>query len=258
MKNKTIKDIEQMLEGIIDSNHPLIAEYKKDDRVGVQKALTRWEKTKRETESLELLFKEMSEYENNLYHQGINTIAGVDEVGRGPLAGPVVAAAVILPKGFKLLGLNDSKKLTDNMKNDLFEAINKEALAIGIGIISAEKIDEVNIYEATKLAMVKAINQLSIKPEHLLIDAMKLPINIPQTSIIKGDSASISIAASSIVAKVTRDRLMKRLGDIYPEYGFENHMGYGTKEHINALQEFGSTIEHRQSFAPVASVKKMF
>ncbi|QOR68542.1 ribonuclease HII [Cytobacillus suaedae] len=258
MKNKTIKEVEQMLEGIEDSNHPLIAEYKKDDRIGVQKALSRWEKTKRELESLELLFAKMSVYEKNLYRQGIDTIAGVDEVGRGPLAGPVVAAAVILPKGFKLLGLNDSKKVTDNNKNELFEAINKEALAIGIGIISAKKIDEVNIYEATKLAMIKAINQLSVKPDHLLIDAMKLPINIPQTSIIKGDSASISIAASSIVAKVTRDRLMRRMGNVYPEYGFENHMGYGTKEHMKALQEYGSTKEHRQSFAPVASVNKMF
>jgi ribonuclease HII len=258
MKNKTIIEIERLLVDIDETNHPLLAECKKDDRVGVQQAIKRWEKAKKDRESLELLFGEMSKYENNLYCQGVHTIAGIDEVGRGPLAGPVVAAAVILPEGFKLLGLNDSKKLTEKMKEEFFEIINKEAVSIGLGIISANKIDEVNIYEATKLAMIKAINQLSVRPEHLLIDAMKLPIDIPQTSIIKGDSASISIAASSIVAKVTRDRLMKRLADIYPQYGFEKHMGYGTKEHINALEEFGSTKEHRQSFAPVALVKKMF
>lgn len=258
MKKKTIKEIEQLLDGIEDSNHPLIAEWKNDDRIGVQQAVNRWEKAIKEKGNLESLFYEMSKYENELYDQGVHTIAGIDEVGRGPLAGPVVAAAVILPRDFKLLGLNDSKKLSEKMKNELFEEITKKALSIGLGIISANKIDEVNIYEATKLAMVKAIKQLSIKPDHLLIDAMKLSVDIQQTSIIKGDASSITIAASSIVAKVTRDRLMKRLGEVYPEYGFEKHMGYGTKEHINALNEFGATIEHRQSFAPVSSVIKMF
>ena len=254
MNTKTIKDIEKLLGTMTDVNHPFISECQQDSRKGVQQLVKKWLNGKKEELNLEISFLEMSKYESALYKRGINYIAGIDEVGRGPLAGPVVAAAVILPRDFKLLGINDSKKLTDKKKDELFETINQEALSIGIGIISAKKIDEVNIYEATKLAMIKAIKQLSLKPEHLLIDAMKLPVQIPQTSIIKGDATSISIAASSIIAKVTRDRLMKRLGDKYPLYGFEKHMGYGTSLHIDALNKHGATAEHRQSFAPVANV----
>lgn len=254
MNTKTIKDIEKLLGTMSDVNHPFISECQQDSRKGVQQLVKKWLNGKKEELNLEISFLEMSKYESALYKRGINYIAGIDEVGRGPLAGPVVAAAVILPRDFKLLGINDSKKLTDKKKDELFETINQEALSIGIGIISAKKIDEVNIYEATKLAMIKAIKQLSLKPEHLLIDAMKLPVQIPQTSIIKGDATSISIAASSIIAKVTRDRLMKRLGDKYPLYGFEKHMGYGTSLHIDALNKHGATAEHRQSFAPVANV----
>ncbi|MDF0725205.1 ribonuclease HII [Cytobacillus sp. S13-E01] len=254
MNTKTIKDIEKLLGTMTDVNHPFISECQQDSRKGVQKLVKKWLNGKNEELNFEISFLEMSKYESALYKRGINYIAGIDEVGRGPLAGPVVAAAVILPRDFKLLGINDSKKLTDKKKDELFETINQEALSIGIGIISAKKIDEVNIYEATKLAMIKAIKQLSLKPEHLLIDAMKLPVQIPQTSIIKGDATSISIAASSIIAKVTRDRLMKRLGDKYPLYGFEKHMGYGTSLHIDALNKHGATAEHRQSFAPVANV----
>ena len=256
MNTKTIKDIERLLGTMTDVNHPFISECQQDSRKGVQHLVKRWLDGKKEELDLEISFLEMSKYESALYKRGINYIAGIDEVGRGPLAGPVVAAAVILPRDFKLLGINDSKKLTDKKKDELFESINQEALSIGIGIISAKKIDEVNIYEATKLAMIKAIKHLSLKPEHLLIDAMKLPVQIPQTSIIKGDATSISIAASSIIAKVTRDRLMKRLGVRYPLYGFEKHMGYGTSLHIDALNKHGATAEHRQSFAPVANVMK--
>ena len=190
-------------------------------------------------------------FEKELYKSGIELIAGVDEVGRGPLIGPVVAAAVILPKHYKLDGLNDSKKLSEKKRNEYFEIINKDALAIGIGIIDEKIIDEVNIYEATKLAMIDAINSLKIKPEHILIDAMPLDINIPTTSIIKGDAKSLSIAAASVIAKVTRDNMMYELDKKYPNYGFGNHKGYPTKKHIEALKEYGLIEGYRKTYAPI-------
>ena len=187
-------------------------------------------------------------YENNLYKNGINYIAGVDEVGRGPLVGPVVAAAVILPKGYKLEGLTDSKQLSEKKRNTFYDIIMKDAIAIGVGIKSNKIIDEVNIYEATKLAMKDAINNLSVKPEHVLIDAMPLELDIPTTSIIKGDALSESIAAASVIAKVTRDRMMYELDKEYPEYGFEKHKGYGTAAHMQAIRENGLCPLHRRSF----------
>ena len=187
-------------------------------------------------------------YENNLYSSGINYIAGVDEVGRGPLVGPVVAAAVILPKGYKLEGLTDSKKLSEKKRNTFYDILMKDAIAIGVGIKSNKIIDEVNIYEATKLAMKDAINNLSVKPEHVLIDAMPLELDIPTTSIIKGDALSESIAAASVIAKVTRDRMMYELDKGYPEYGFAKHKGYGTAAHIKAIKEYGPCPIHRRTF----------
>ena len=187
-------------------------------------------------------------YENNLYKSGINYIAGVDEVGRGPLVGPVVAAAVILPKGYKLEGLTDSKQLSEKKRNTFYDIIMKDAIAIGVGIKSNKIIDEVNIYEATKLAMKDAINNLSVKPEHVLIDAMPLELDIPTTSIIKGDALSESIAAASVIAKVTRDRMMYELDKEYPEYGFEKNKGYGSKDHIEAIKKVGPCKIHRRSF----------
>ena len=255
MKNKSIKEIEDLLETIIDEKDMFISECKQDERKGVQQLVRRWQKKTNDRIEKEKLFGEMKKYELNLYDQGIEYIAGVDEVGRGPLAGPVVAAAVILPKEFYLPGINDSKKLSEIKRDELFTGISAQAISIGIGIIPAKVIDEVNIYQATKLAMKKAVNQLSICPEHLLVDAMEIPIDLAQTSIIKGDSKSISIAASSIIAKVTRDRLMKRLGDVYPGYGFEKHMGYGTAYHLEALNKFGITDEHRVSYSPVAKLR---
>lgn len=190
-------------------------------------------------------------YEKELYESGIKLIAGVDEVGRGPLIGPVVAAAVILPKNYKLNGLNDSKKLSEKKRNEYYEIINRDALAIGIGVIDEKIIDEVNIYEATKLAMIDAINALEVKPEHILIDAMPLDVNIPTTSIIKGDAKSLSIAAASVIAKVTRDNMMYELDKKYPNYGFGNHKGYPTKKHIEALKEYGLIEGYRKTYAPI-------
>lgn len=196
----------------------------------------------------------MKEFENELYNNGINFIAGIDEVGRGPLVGPVVTAAVILPKDFYDERINDSKKLTEKKRELLYDVIMENALSVGVGMSSPEVIDEINILNATKKAMVEAINNLSIKPEHLLIDAVKLDIDIPQTSIIKGDAKSQSIASASIIAKVTRDRMMIELDKKYPMYDFKHNKGYGTKKHIEALYKYGPLKEHRKSFAPVSEL----
>ena len=192
----------------------------------------------------------MKEFETELYNNGINFIAGIDEVGRGPLVGPVVTAAVILPKDFYDERINDSKKLTEKKRELLYDVIMENAISVGIGISSEDVIDEINILNATKRAMLEAVNNLSVKPEHLLIDAVKLNTDIPQTSIIKGDAKSESIAAASIIAKVTRDRMMIELDKIHPEYDFKHNKGYGTKKHIEAIIKYGIIKEHRKTFAP--------
>lgn len=190
-------------------------------------------------------------YEKELNEKGITLIAGVDEVGRGPLIGPVVAAAVILPQGFKLDGLTDSKKLSEKKREQYYEIIKKEAIAIGIGIISEKRIDEINIYEATKEAMKEAINNLEVKPEHILIDAMQLELDIETSSIIKGDLLSISISAASVIAKVTRDHMLYEMDKEFPIYDLKNNKGYGTKKHIEAIKKYGITKYHRLSYKPV-------
>ena len=194
------------------------------------------------------------QYEKELYKQNIKLIAGVDEVGRGPLVGPVVSAAVILPVNYSLEGLNDSKKLTEKKRKFLFEIINQDAIAIGVGIIDNKKIDEVNILEASKLAMIDAINNLNIKPEHVLIDAVKLNIDIPSTSIIKGDAKSLSIAAASVIAKVLRDEMMIKLDKEFPEYGFAKHKGYATKAHCENIEKFGVLDNYRFTFKPISDL----
>lgn len=196
----------------------------------------------------------MKEYENVLYQKGIKLIAGVDEVGRGPLVGPVVTSAVILPVDYYDERINDSKKISEKKREILYDVIMENALSVGIGISSEDVIDEVNILEATKIAMKEAISNLSIKPEHVLIDAVKLDIDIPSTSIIKGDAKSISIAAASIIAKVTRDRMMYELDKKYPMYDFGKNKGYGTKKHVEALYKYGPIKEHRKTFEPVSSI----
>lgn len=194
-------------------------------------------------------------YELQLISDGINLIGGIDEVGRGPLIGPVVAACVILPLNYKLDGLTDSKKLTEKKRDYYYEIIRRDALDIGIGVVDEKVIDDINIYEATKRAMIMAVNNLSIRPEHLLIDAMKLDIDIPFTSIIKGDRYSLTISAASVIAKVTRDKMMYDLDKIYPMYDLKNNKGYGTKKHISAIEEYGITKYHRLSFNPVSKYK---
>ena len=194
---------------------------------------------------------DLYQYEKELIDKGIKLIAGVDEVGRGPLVGPVVTAAVILPVNYKLEGLTDSKKLTEKKRDKFYDIIKKDAISIGIGIKDNEVIDEVNIYEATKLAMMEAINNLKVKPEHVLIDAMPLDLEIPNTSIIKGDAKSLSIAAASVIAKVTRDRMMYDLDKEYPMYNYKKNKGYPTKEHVEAINRYGVTNLYRKTYGPV-------
>ena len=199
---------------------------------------------------------DLYKYEKELYKKGIKYIGGVDEVGRGPLIGPVVTACVVLPKDFELKGLTDSKQLSEKKRNEFYKYIKEHALACEVGIIGPEIIDEVNIYEATKLAMKQAITKVKekIKLEHVLIDAMPLELDIPTTSIIKGDAKSISIAAASVIAKVTRDEMMYELDAKYPNYGFKSHKGYPTKKHVEAINKYGLIEGYRKTYGPVKKI----
>ena len=199
---------------------------------------------------------DLYEYENEVYDKGIKYIGGVDEVGRGPLIGPVVASCVVLPKNFVLEGLTDSKKISEKKRNLFYDYIINHCVAYGIGIVSPEEIDEINIYEASRKAMIIAINKVreQINLEHVLIDAMPINLDIPTTSIIKGDAKSISIAAASVIAKVTRDSMMYELDEKYPMYGFAAHKGYPTKKHIEAIHKYGLIDGYRKSYGPVKEV----
>ena len=250
----TIKEIKERLATIDDLDHPLFEELILDGRAGVQAAISKRKRELQKQVDEDLRLEKMLAYEKELYTQGIQLIAGVDEVGRGPLAGPVVAAAVILPKGCKIPGLNDSKKIPKAKHKEIYEAVLQNAIAIGVGVKDNHVIDQVNIYEATKLAMMEAIGQLEPQPQHLLIDAMRLDLPISQTSIIKGDANSLSIAAASIVAKVTRDQMMEEFDKEYPGYDFAKNAGYGTTNHLAGLHRLGVTPIHRRSFEPVKSM----
>ncbi|MGC4375620.1 ribonuclease HII [Fictibacillus sp. Mic-4] len=252
MKIETIKEIEQKLRSLaFEERETYIEKLKNDSRIGVKKLVDRFKREQLANKKMRIAYDLMLTYEKECWLTGKTLVAGIDEVGRGPLAGPVVASAVILKQDAYIPGLNDSKQLTDTKREFFYEEIMNNAAAVGVGIIPPHEIDAMNIYEATKKAMMKAVEALKMKPDHLLIDAMEVPIPIPQTKIIKGDTKSVSIAAASIIAKVTRDRLMKKLHEKYPQYGFSTNMGYGTKEHLQALTQYGITEEHRKSFAPV-------
>ena len=195
--------------------------------------------------------EDLYKYERDLISKGIKLIGGIDEVGRGPLVGPVVACCCVLPLDYQLEGLTDSKKLSEVKREKFYDILIQDAITYGIGVIDEKIIDEVNIYEATKLAMLEAIKNCHLKPEYLLIDAMKLETDIPFTSIIKGDAKSLSIAAASVIAKVTRDRMLLELDKKYPMYDFKNNKGYPTKKHLEAIQKYGIIKEHRKTYGPV-------
>lgn len=250
----TIKEIKEQLASIQRLDDPLLTELEQDSRSGVIQAIAKRKKEIQKRLDEDERLEGMLAYEKECYARGMELIAGVDEVGRGPLAGPVVAAAVILPKACKIPGLNDSKKIPKSKHKEIYEAVLQNAIAIGIGVKDNHVIDQVNIYEATKLAMMEAIGQLGPQPQHLLIDAMKLDLPIPQTSIIKGDANSLSIAAASIVAKVTRDQMMEEFDREYPGYDFAQNAGYGTAKHLAGLDKLGVTPIHRRSFEPVKSM----
>ena len=194
--------------------------------------------------------KALKEIEENLYKQGCKSICGIDEAGRGPLAGPVVVAAVILPRESMIEGVNDSKKVSEKKREILYEQILQEAISYGVGIIDQKEIDTINILNATKKGLTTAVQALTVKPDRIIVDALEHidTCHIPYTSIIKGDAKCYSIAAASIIAKVTRDRVMRQWDEVYPQYGFAKHKGYGTRAHIEAIKEYGLTPIHRLSF----------
>ena len=250
----TIKEVKERLATIDRLDHPLFKELIYDARAGVQSAINKRKRELQKQVDEDLRLEKMLTYEKELYAQGIQLIAGVDEVGRGPLAGPVVGAAVILPKNCKIPGLNDSKKIPKSKHQAIYQAVLDQAISVGIGVKDNHVIDQVNIYEATKLAMLEAIHELDPQPQHLLIDAMKLDLPISQASIIKGDANSLSIAAASIVAKVTRDQMMAAYDQEYPGYDFAQNAGYGTTKHLEGLEKQGVSPIHRRSFEPIKSM----
>lgn len=249
-KKLTIKEMESIVAQMsVDNALEKLYSFKEQYGTKVDKLILKYEKKKLKLEIEAKRFEEMCLYEKEAYGEGARLVAGVDEAGRGPLAGPVVAAAVILPENTFISGLNDSKKLNEKKREKLYNEIIEKAIAYEVGIVDEKIIDEINIINATKMAMEVAIESLKTKPDILLIDAVKLEsLNIPQKSIIKGDSLSISIAAASIIAKVTRDRIIEEMDSVYPDYGFKKHKGYGTKEHIEAIKKFGICPIHRVSF----------
>lgn len=199
---------------------------------------------------------DLYQYEHELWNQGVEYVGGVDEVGRGPLIGPVVTACVVLPHDFILPGLTDSKKLSEKKRDQFYDYIMEHAIAVEIGMDSPERIDEINIYQASKEAMIKAINQVKekIPLQYVLTDAMPMELDIPVLPIVKGDAKSITIAAASVVAKVTRDRMMIALDEKYPQYGFKNHKGYPTKKHLEAIRTYGLIDGYRKTYGPVTEL----
>lgn len=245
---ETMKDIKAQFASAKEGEYnALFQHYENDERSGVQKLIQQYRKKLQALENERARTEIMKEYEHKYEHLGY--LCGIDEVGRGPLAGPVVACAVILPKDCDILWLNDSKKLTAKKREELYDVILEGAVAVGIGMASPERIDEINILQATYEAMRMAIENLKVRPDLLLNDAVTIPeVDIPQVPIIKGDAKSVSIAAASIIAKVTRDRMMVEYDQIIPGYDFASNKGYGTKAHIAGLKEHGPSPIHRRTF----------
>lgn len=245
---KSIGEIKLEFEKAEEQQLPeLFSVYERDTRAGVAGLIKRYKKQLEKLEAERERLYQMRSYEREYQHLGY--VCGIDEAGRGPLAGPVVAGAVILPEDCEILYLNDSKQLTEKRREELYEEIKEKAIAVGVGIIGPRRIDQINILQATYEAMCEALGQLSVMPQILLNDAVTIPqVTIPQVPIIKGDARSLSIAAASVIAKVTRDRMMKEYDDLMPEYGFAGHKGYGSAAHIAAIKKYGPSPIHRVTF----------
>lgn len=249
---QTIKEITTALKAAT-THEPWMDTVQQDGRAGVQKA---WQQFLKRMEKKQQLQRE-HDAKIAFDAQFGQLVAGIDEAGRGPLAGPVVTAAVILPENCQaLLGLNDSKQLSKETREKMGKLVKEHAISYSIHFQNTKVIDDINIYEATKQSMVTSLETLKIKPNFVIADAMTLPINLPQKSIIKGDAQSLAIAAASILAKTARDEYMEELAQEFPQYGFEQHAGYGTKQHLEALAKYGPTIHHRASFEPIKSMMK--
>ena len=249
--SETVKQIRERLSQLTDRSDPYVQSLATDSRKGVQQALTQFYRRLERQAAAQAAFRQRFRYEEKLWRQGCRYVAGMDEVGRGPLAGPVVTCAVILRPDFDLVGVTDSKQLTRHEREQLYLQIVNEAVEVSIAVNDREAIDRLNIYAATQDAMIRAVNNLHHRPDHLIVDAVPLKIAIPQTTLIKGDQKSISVAAASIVAKEYRDHLMRDYDRVYPGYGLAENMGYGTKEHLAGLAAHGETPIHRRSFRPV-------
>ncbi len=248
----TIKEVKQELKKIDNVSARLLNELKNDSRKGINKLAQKVERQREKQRELKAKFKRMTKFEQQIWSQGKQKIAGIDEAGRGPLAGPVVASAVILPKNIQLLGLDDSKKLSEAKREKLYSLIYEQAIAVGVGIVDSEEIDKLNILQASYKAMKIAVKDLKYRPDYLLVDGYRIPdYKENQLGIEDGDAKSISIAAASIVAKVTRDRILLDFAKKYPEYNFSSNKGYGTQEHRDALIEHGPCPIHRRSFSIV-------
>ena len=257
MNRMTIAEIKRQLATITDPTAALISELKGDPRKGVQQALKQWQHRLKARQAALQAFHQRFKFENYYWEHGCRYVAGMDEVGRGPLAGPVVTCAVILDSSFDLVGVTDSKQLTRHEREELYLQIVNEAVEVSIAVNDCEKIDQLNIYAATQDAMMRSVRSLNHRPDHLIVDAVPLPeLAVPQTTLIKGDQKSISVAAASIVAKEYRDHLMRDYDRVYPGYGFAENMGYGTKQHLEGLRKLGACPIHRRSFSPVPEYLK--
>lgn len=250
-KQKTVSEIAKILEQDTLPNS-VIKDLKKDSRISVLKLLNKWNLRKEQQEISVARLKQLYVFEQQYYEAGYDYIAGIDEAGRGPLAGPLVIGAVILPHNIAIHRLNDSKRLSDKQRQSIYKEIKSVALAVEFIVVDIETIDQINIYQATIQGMYQIIKNLMVKPQAVLVDAVPLPkLSVPHRSIIGGDGLSASIAAASIIAKVERDRIMTELDMQYPKYGFAKHKGYGTKEHLEAITKYGPCPIHRKSFHPV-------
>lgn len=247
----SVQQVKEQLKAVTSFSDPLVQNLREDSRKGVQTALQQLKKRIAKRQAAQSAFEKRFKYERALWQAGNRYVVGMDEVGRGPLAGPVVTCAVILDNRFDLVEVTDSKMLSRRERERLYLRIVDEAVEVSIAVNSPAVIDQLNIYRATQDAMIRAVHKLHHQPSHLIVDAVPLSLSIPQTTLIKGDQKSISVAAASIVAKEYRDHLMADYARLYPGYDFENNMGYGTKQHLAGLEKHGVTPIHRRTFAPV-------